>query len=106
MLGGTEVERDRQAHVGPEMELPALVAPDPFLLERRVGLTGAVAGGGILATARRLLVGERLQWLDPQRVDLEREDVPAGHLLHRDGQPALGVGGGQDPGVVVLDGFG
>ena len=67
-----------------EVELPALVAPHQPLLRGRVGRPGAPALGGVLPAARRLLVGQRLERLHPQRVDLERVDVPPGHLLDGD----------------------
>ena len=51
---------------------------------------------------RRLLVEHVLERLDPEAVELEREDVPAGHQLDRHGQPALVVGRCGDACVEVL----
>ena len=58
-------------------EHPALVAPGD--LGRRLGRARLLARavGRVLAAARRLLVEQRLERLDPQAVELEREDVPA-----------------------------
>ena len=96
VLAGHQHHPERQPRLLEGREHPALVRPDDVLL--RVGAAPAVDAA--LAGSGRFGQRERVQRLDPQRVGLEREDLP--HRLLRQRQPALGVGGRDRPIVKVL----
>jgi hypothetical protein len=96
VLARHEHHPERQPRLLEGREHPALVRPDDVPL--RVGAAPAVDAS--LAGPGRLGQRERVQRLDPQRAGLEREDLP--HRLLRQRQPALGIGGRDDPMVEVL----
>jgi hypothetical protein len=99
---GTEGETDRKPGRRVEVQTPAVVAPQQPLLGDGVWRPGAPAVCRVLPAARRLGVGQRLERLHPERVELERVDVPPRHLLHGHLEAAVGTGRGQDARVELL----
>ncbi len=72
MFAGERVAGQRQPQVVIERYQPALVAPQDVVGSSRRDLVGGAPGlGGILAPTCRLFSSKRLQWLDPQGVELD-----------------------------------